>query len=387
MEADPRLVDPPAGDDVSPPREIGHGVVATAPVRVADVGGWTDTWFGSPGRVCHVAVGPGVEVGASFVPPDRRGPVRIVAPGIGLDGFVGPGGHPDAPTWATPAPGQHPLLEHAIGAVVAAADLPDQLGIEVRISSSVPAGASLGTSAAVVVAVVGALDALVGRTRFPEELAVLAHQVETQRAGREAGVQDQWAAALGGVGLLAIGPYPEVRREAIVLPPTAAAELDERLVTVVFGPHDSSAVHAEVINAMVGCGGAEHDRARRSLRRLSALAGDAAVALADGALDQWGEVLVASTEAQRDLHAGLVGPAHEAAIDVARAHGAVGWKVNGAGGDGGSLTLLAGSGGSVAVATAIAALDPTWRVVELRTAAGLAVAEVSWRGRRLPFPR
>ena len=31
-------------------------------------------------------------------------------------------------------------------------------------------------------------------------------------------------------------------------------------------------------------------------------------------------------------------------IAVARAHGALGWKVNGAGGDGGSLTVLCGPG-------------------------------------------
>lgn len=358
---------------VSADLTAGRRIVATAPVRVADVGGWTDTWFGSPGRVCHVAVGPGVEVAATAVDRAPGGPVRLIAPDIGVDELVGPGGHPEAPTWATPAPGAHPLLEHAVAAVLEGADLPDDLGIEVRISSHVPPGASLGTSAAVLVALLGALDALLGGTRFPEELAVLAHQVETQRAGREAGVQDQWAAALGGVGLLAVGPYPEVRHEAIAIPPRAAAELDARLVTVVFGAHDSSAVHGQVINAMVGCGGAEHDRARRSLRRLSALAGDAAAALADGALDQWAEVLVASTEAQRELHPGLVGPVHQAAIEVARAHGATGWKVNGAGGDGGSLTLLAGPDGPEAVAAAVAAADPSWQVVGLRSAGGLAV--------------
>jgi len=353
--------------------EPGRRVVATAPVRVADVGGWTDTWFGSPGRVCHLAVGPGVEVEASFAPRAGSGPVRLVAPDVGIDEFVDRGGDPEAPTWTAPAPGAHPLLEHAIASIVEGADLPDGLGIEVRISSYVPAGASLGTSGAVLVALLGALDRLVGGTRFPEELAVLAHQVETRRAGREAGVQDPWAAALGGVGLLAVGPYPEVRHEAVVVSRRAAAELDERLVTVVFGPHDSSAVHAQVINAVVGCGGAEHDQARRSLRRLSALAGDAAAVLADGALDQWGEVLVASTEAQRELHPGLVGPAHQAAIDVARAHGAVGWKVNGAGGDGGSLTVLGGPSGAGGVASALAAVDPAWQVVELRSASGLAI--------------
>jgi D-glycero-alpha-D-manno-heptose-7-phosphate kinase len=178
---------------------------------------------------------------------------------------------------------------------------------------------------------------------------------------------------MGGVGLLAIGPYPDVRHEAIVVPARAASELDERIVTVVFGAHDSSQVHADVINAMVGCGGAEHDRARQALRRLSALAGDAASALADGAIDQWGEVLVASTEAQRSLHPGLVGPAHQAAIKVARSQGAMGWKVNGAGGDGGSLTVLAGHGGAGSLASALGAADRGWRILDLRLADGLSV--------------
>ncbi|MGN6693503.1 MAG: GHMP family kinase ATP-binding protein [Aquihabitans sp.] len=373
MATDPGLVDAASGGDVSAAWEVGRRAVARAPVRVADVGGWTDTWFGSPGRVCHVAVGPGVEVVAELV---RRGPapVRLVAADIGVDQAVAPGGSRDAPTWATPSPGLHPLLEHAIASIVASAEVPEDLGVDVRIASLVPPGASLGTSGAVVVALLGALDGLLcAEARFPEELAVLAHQVETQRAGREAGVQDQWAAAMGGVGLLAVGPYPEVRHEAIVVPPRAAAELDHRLVTVVFGPHDSSQVHAQVINAMVGCGGAEHDRARQSLRRLAALAGDAAAALADGALDQWAEVLVASTEAQRQLHPALVGPAHQAAIDVARAHGATGWKVNGAGGDGGSLTLVVAPDAVDAVVAALAAFDSGWSTLRLGQSGGLSV--------------
>jgi D-glycero-alpha-D-manno-heptose-7-phosphate kinase len=274
-------------------------------------------------------------------------------------------------------PGPHPLLGHAVAAVLEGVELPDDTGVEVHVASQVPPGASLGTSAAVLVALLGAVDALVSEApRSPAELAVLAHHVETVRAGREAGVQDQWAAALGGAGLLAIGPYPEVRHEAIVLPPGMAAELDDRLVTVVFGPHDSSQVHAEVINAMVGCGGPEHDAARTALRRLSALAGDAAAALADGAIDRWAEVLVASTEGQRALHGGLVGPAHQAAIDVARDQGAVGWKVNGAGGDGGSLTLVSSAGAVDQLGSALAAVDPRWQVLRLRCSPGLQISRL-----------
>lgn len=345
---------------------IGRQVRATAPVRVADVGGWTDTWFGSPGRVCHLAVGPGVEVTARLVERDPAGPVRLVAPDLGVDQVVGLDPSSEAS-----------LLEHAIAAGLEGVELPDDLGVEVVVRSAVPAGASLGTSASVVVALLGALDALVaGGHRLPDELAVLAHDVETRRAGRQAGVQDQWAAALGGVGLLAIGPYPDVRHEAIAVRPAAIDDLRQRLVTVVFGPHDSSAVHARVINDIVGCGGPEHDRARTALRRLATLAGDAAAALADGSVDQWAEVLVAATEAQRQLHPGLVGAPHEAAITAARSAGAVGWKVNGAGGDGGSLTIVSADGRADDLRHSLASLDPTWVLPDLApSAAGLTIVE------------
>jgi D-glycero-alpha-D-manno-heptose-7-phosphate kinase len=52
--------------------------------------------------------------------------------------------------------------------------------------------------------------------------------------------------------------------------------------------------------------------------------------------------MIDNTCAQADLHPALVGPHHAAIIEIARRHGAVGWKVNGAGGMGGSVTLLSG---------------------------------------------
>jgi D-glycero-alpha-D-manno-heptose-7-phosphate kinase len=49
--------------------------------------------------------------------------------------------------------------------------------------------------------------------------------------------------------------------------------------------------------------------------------------------------MIANTEAQARLHPDLSTPM-PGVIEIARAHGALGWKVNGAGGDGGSITLL-----------------------------------------------
>lgn len=335
-----------------------------APVRVADVGGWTDTWFGAPGRVCHLAVGPGVGVRArrlraaspaaatsTGVAPD--GSVRLRAPDVGLDAIVAPDADPDV-GWVRPSGGGDPLLGHAVAAVLDGTPVPDGERYDLVVTAGVPPGASLGTSGAVLVAVIAALDALTGGRRSPEDLARLAHRAETDRAGRQAGVQDQWAAACGGAAVLDVNPYPSVARRPIDLDDGTVTALRDRLVTVVVGRHDSSAVHGAVVTDMVTCSGPGHDRARTALRDLARLAGAAASALGDGDLDRWGALLTEATETQRRLRPELVGAAHDRVIDLARAAGALGWKVNGAGGAGGSITVLARDAESTRSLTAVA---------------------------------
>jgi len=57
--------------------------------------------------------------------------------------------------------------------------------------------------------------------------------------------------------------------------------------------------------------------------------------------------MIENTEAQAQLNPALVSDDARRIIEIARAHGALGWKVNGAGGDGGSITLLCGDLSSV----------------------------------------
>jgi D-glycero-alpha-D-manno-heptose-7-phosphate kinase len=289
-------------------------IEASAPVRICDNGGWTDTWFGGPGRVLNVAVTPGVEV--DVCPLDGPGPVMINLASFGERYTIVPG---------AARTDRHPLVEAAVDT----RPPPEGLAVEVTVRSSMPASSGTGTSAAVAVALVGALAAARGERLSRRDVAYAAHALEVDALGRESGIQDQVSAAYGGINYLEIEQYPE----AIVKRMPPWEDLGHRLTLVYLGRgHDSSAVHRQVIAGVQRCGPA--------LSRLR----DAAVAARDAALARdlgaFGQAMIANTEAQRSLHPSLIGGDADRLIEVAKSNGAVGWKVNGAGGDGGSLSVL-----------------------------------------------
>jgi D-glycero-alpha-D-manno-heptose-7-phosphate kinase len=63
--------------------------------------------------------------------------------------------------------------------------------------------------------------------------------------------------------------------------------------------------------------------------------------LQKGDLTGYGRVMVHNNECQRALHSGLVSDEADRVIAIAKKYNAAGWKVNGAGGKGGSITVLA----------------------------------------------
>jgi D-glycero-alpha-D-manno-heptose-7-phosphate kinase len=188
------------------------------------------------------------------------------------------------------------------------------------------------------VALIGALLALGGTQPDPDQVARAAHRVETVDLGQQSGVQDQLAAAHGGALLITISAFPDATVARLPLSPTTRDALGRRLLTIYLGrPHRSSAVHEAVIT------GLERDPSLRDrLEPLRQAASAAAAALVAGDLGAYGAALQANTAAQRTLHPALVSPAASELIELARGHGAAGWKVNGAGGDGGSLTVVCG---------------------------------------------
>jgi D-glycero-alpha-D-manno-heptose-7-phosphate kinase len=339
-------------------------VTATAPIRVCDIGGWTDTWFSRRGNVFNIAVSPGVEVQVRIMEAGSiRDRIVLEAANFGDRYSFEPGR----------APGRHPLLE----AVIEDIGVPDDFAFEIRVSSEVPAGSSTGTSAAVAVALIGALESLrPGHPRSPLEVAQAAHRVEVERLGLQSGLQDQLCAACGGVNFIAIDPYPTSTRTGLSVPAAALRALKQRLVLLYLGrQHRSSEIHDRVIARLVREG--EHAPALEELRACAVDARDAALA---GDLEGLGRAMTRNTDAQRRLFGELVSAHAEAVIDIAAAHGASGWKVNGAGGEGGSLSILCGSDPDDrrSMERALLAADPALRVVPTRLSKdGLVVRRLS----------
>ena len=186
-------------------------------------------------------------------------------------------------------------------------------------------------------ALVTALESLAGRSPSPSALAHAAHDVETVDLGRQSGVQDQVAAAFGGANLVRVDPYPQFEVSQLRVPPATLQALSQRVVTVYLGSHDSSAVHTTVIERLEG----DDHHAARLLAPMRAAAVRAADALVAGDLAAYGEAMAANTRSQAGLHPTLVNPVAQRVIELAARLGALGWKVNGAGGPGGTVSILA----------------------------------------------
>jgi D-glycero-alpha-D-manno-heptose-7-phosphate kinase len=299
---------------------------SVAPIRICDNGGWTDTWFAGHGRIFNIAVAPYAEVQIQVYPSrDSIDHVLIHAENYG-DRYVR---HLGRPTWD-----RHPLLEATIERV----GVPDELAIEVSIYSDAPAGASTGTSAAVTVALIGALDRLTLGRRTPHEVAYLAQYIETDMLNQQCGIQDQLCSAYGGINYIEMFRYPHASVSQLDLPAPIWWELERRLVLIYLGrSHQSSQVHERVIHRLEDAG-----PTAPQLEALRATAEPSRDALYAGDFAALGRAMIENTAAQRDLHPDLVSADAQRVIEIARAHGALGWKVNGAGGEGGSLTLLGG---------------------------------------------
>ncbi len=180
-------------------------VLAIAPGRVNLIGEHTDY---NGGYVLPVAIDRTVAVAAG--PSDGRVcHVRALDPGESDEFDPGSCERLPAGDWRNYVRGVAWALQDA-GHRVAGADL--------AITGDVPQGAGLSSSAAIEVAVAGALAAISGLAIDPRALALLAQRAENEFAGVQCGIMDQFASALSREGCALLLDCRSLDTEAVRLP-------------------------------------------------------------------------------------------------------------------------------------------------------------------------
>ncbi|WDP88230.1 MAG: galactokinase [Desulfobacter sp.] len=140
-------------------------------------------------------------------------------------------------------------VDNPMGLMFAVARYFNAHGVHIEINSTSPPRSALGGSSSAATAIIAAFYAALGKSRSPEHIAWLAHYLESSVAGVPCGVQDQTAAAFGGVNLWEWGfgkTGPRFDRRAVYEKGQDIAVLDRHILVAYCGiPHESKDVNGK----------------------------------------------------------------------------------------------------------------------------------------------
>jgi D-glycero-alpha-D-manno-heptose-7-phosphate kinase len=201
-------------------------------------------------------------------------------------------------------------------------------GVEITTMADIPtAGSGLGSSSSVTVGALHAMYSLRGDLVTAERLACEACQIERDILGKPIGIQDQYAAALGGTRLLEFHSSGAVENKPLMLPVNLRRRLNENLLLFFTG----ITRQAEVVLT--------HQKANiqqrlPALREMRSMAYTGYELLAQQDLDGFGRLLHEAWLLKKSLATQISNSDIDEMYEAARQAGALGGKITGAGGGG-----------------------------------------------------
>jgi D-glycero-alpha-D-manno-heptose-7-phosphate kinase len=206
-------------------------------------------------------------------------------------------------------------------------------GLELHHDGDLPARSGMGSSSAFTVGLLHTLYALRGRMRSKMQLAREGIHVEQELLGETVGSQDQVMAAFGGLKHVQFHADGRIAVDPVPLPPGRLEELQKHLMLFFTGVARTA---AEVARSYV----ADLEARRRQLEVMRRLVDEGTDLLVSGLdLRGFGELLHEAWQTKRSLSPEVSSPDLDALYERARATGAIGGKLTGAGG-GGFLLLF-----------------------------------------------
>jgi D-glycero-alpha-D-manno-heptose-7-phosphate kinase len=291
-------------------------IISRTPYRISFFGGGTDypSWYRTHGgTVLATAIDKYCYLSCRYLPPFFEHSFRIVYRKI--------------ETCQTVEQIEHPAVREALRF------LKIDRGIELHHDGDLPARSGMGSSSAFTVGLLHALHALRGETVTRSQLVRESIYLEQDALRETVGSQDQVMATHGGLRHVTFEPDGEIVVDPVVMPAARVAELESHLMLFYTGIARTA---ADVARSYV----VDLEARRRQLRILKELVEESIDVLASGTdLRAFGDLLHEAWETKRSLSAAVSSPAVDAMYESARAAGAVGGKLTGAGG-GGFLLLF-----------------------------------------------
>lgn len=302
---------------------------ARAPLRLGLGGGGTDT---APYSETYggVVINATVDLYANVtLTPSASGAVELHLDDHNLS-WTGPA------EGALPLGGELNLLKGVYNRMCADFNGGAGVALAVNAYADVPAGSGLGTSSAMVVALVQAFNELFQARLGPYDVAHLAYEIERIDLQLNGGKQDQYAAAFGGVNFIEFGPGESVLVNPLRITPEVIAEFEASLILFFSGVSRQSARIIDEQTRKVGGGDSVSIEA---MHQLKAMAFQMKQALLMGRVDSVGALLDEGWDQKKRTASAVTTPELDAIYEAAKAAGAFGGKVSGAGG-GGFMMLL-----------------------------------------------
>ena len=194
-----------------------------------------------------------------------------------------------------------------------------------------PAGSGLGTSSTLVVAILGVF---VEKYKLPlsdYEIAQYAYSIERIDLQLAGGKQDQYAATFGGVNFMEFYKGDKVIVNPLRIKPHYLNELENNLVLYFTATSRESAT---IIKEQVKNVTNNNEKSIEAMHQLKEQAKMMKEALLQGKLNDIGEILDYGFQQKRLMAANISNQSIENIYDVAKASGATGGKISGAGGGG-----------------------------------------------------
>ena len=194
-----------------------------------------------------------------------------------------------------------------------------------------PAGSGLGTSSTLVVAVLGAFVEMLKLPLDEYKIAQYAYDIERNDLQLAGGKQDQYAATFGGVNFMEFYASEKVIVNPLRIKPEYLHELENNLVLYFTSTSRESAA---IIKEQVKNVNEKNEKSIEAMHQLKEQAKMMKEALLQGKLDEIGQILDYGFEQKRNMAANISNSEIEKLYNAAKASGATGGKISGAGGGG-----------------------------------------------------